>query len=264
MMREAHSNKPQPRFLDIPDEMKGIEAIIDLDKAIEEGEEYTLENIFGIEQVYFPPENRLTDAQVHTLLDAILELWRVFHYEAVFRKGEFSERQQYTKLVEYWKHSAPKMRYSNGTWYFEMFDYEKYWDEDEMRYLTEDEYFTKYPITPYDPDINIDDICRCDDPFQSQKQEYREKLDTAAANPNNIHGIFNWCDRWCEKCSQTERCTLFQSSQRMSETESKDDFFEQLTVIFSATMDMLKEQAERLGIDFDNLKDAGIEKNTKK
>jgi hypothetical protein len=68
-----------------------------------------------------------------------------------------------------------------------------------------------------------------------------------AANRNNIHGIFNWCDRWCEKCSQAERCTLFQTSPQMSETDSKDDFFEQLTVIFSATMDMLKEQAERLG-----------------
>jgi hypothetical protein len=80
-----------------------------------------------------------------------------------------------------------------------------------------------------------------------------------AANTNNIHDIFNWCDRWCEKCSQTGRCTLFQTSPQMSESDSKDDFFEQLTVIFSATMDMLKEQAERLGIDFDNLKDAGIE-----
>ena len=25
----------------------------------------------------------------------------------------------------------------------------------------------------------------------------------------NISGIYNYCDRWCEKCSYTNRCLLF-------------------------------------------------------
>lgn len=30
-----------------------------------------------------------------------------------------------------------------------------------------------------------------------------------------IDGIFNYCDRWCERCSMTERCRLFADSRRI-------------------------------------------------
>jgi hypothetical protein len=144
MLWEAHSNRPSPRYLELPEEMECLRDVIDLEKSLEE-DEYTMESIFGIEQIYFPPEARLTDEQIRLLLDGILELWHVFHYEADFRSGEFNKRQQYTKLVEHWKEHVPVFRGSNGTWHIEMFDYEQYWDKDEMRYLTEDEYFKKYP-----------------------------------------------------------------------------------------------------------------------
>ncbi|GHT34302.1 hypothetical protein FACS189434_10210 [Bacteroidia bacterium] len=150
ILQEAYSNKPQPRYMELPEEMECLRGIIELEKSIDEGEEYTMENIFGVPQNYFPPEDRLTDEQVKTLLNAILELWHVFHYEADFRRGEFTEREQYAKLVEHWKETAPKMRHSNGTWHFEMFDYEQYWDENEMCYLTEDEYWAKHPIPHFD------------------------------------------------------------------------------------------------------------------
>lgn len=142
ILQETHNNLPSPRYMELPEEMEDLWDMIEFEKSLEEDEQ-TMENIFGVPQIYFPPENRLTDEQIQQLIDGILELWHVFHYEADFRKGEFNERQQYTKLVEQWKEHVPAFRGSNGTWHIEMFDYEQYWDEDEMRYLSEEEHFSK-------------------------------------------------------------------------------------------------------------------------
>ena len=144
ILQEAHGNCPAPRPLFLPDDMKGLEDIIDMEMAMEE-EEKTMESIFGIPQIYFPPENRLSDEQILQLKAAILELWRVFHYEADFRKHEFAEREQYTKLVEKWNETCPIFRGSNGTWHIEMYDYEQYWDEKKRCYVSEDEYFKNLP-----------------------------------------------------------------------------------------------------------------------
>lgn len=143
ILHEAQNNRPAPRYLELPEDMEPLRDIIELEKSLEEDEQ-TMENIFGVPQIYFPPENRLTDEQVQQLKNGILELWSVFHYEADFRKGEFNERQQYTKLVEKWKEEMPVFRGTNGTWHIEMFDYEQYWDEDKMRYLSDEEYDMKY------------------------------------------------------------------------------------------------------------------------
>ena len=155
ILQEAHNNRPLPRYMELPEEMEDLRDVIELEKSLEEDEQ-TMENIFGVPHSYFPPENRLTDEQVRQLIDSILELWHVFHYEADFRKGEFNERQQYTKLVEKWKEHVPVFRGSNGTWHIEMFDYEQYWDEDEMRYLSEDEYDAKY-FSEKPEDFNSDE-----------------------------------------------------------------------------------------------------------
>lgn len=143
ILQEAHQNHPLPRYLELPEEMECLRDVIELEKSLEE-DERTMESIFGVSQMYFPPEVRLTDEQVRQLKNGILELWQVFHYEANFRRGEFSERQQYTKLVEKWKEQVPVFRGTNGTWHLEMFDDEQHWDEEEMRYLTGEEQNARY------------------------------------------------------------------------------------------------------------------------
>ena len=145
MLQEAHNNRPAPRYIELPEELECLRDVIDMEMSMEEDEQ-TMENIFGVQQIYFPPENRLSDEQVRQLIQGILDLWRVFQYEADFRRGEFTEREQYTKLVEQWKKSHPLLKGTNGTWHIEMFDYEQIWDEEEGRYLTDEEYFAKNPL----------------------------------------------------------------------------------------------------------------------
>ncbi|MCB0550950.1 MAG: hypothetical protein KDD19_25495 [Phaeodactylibacter sp.] len=34
---------------------------------------------------------------------------------------------------------------------------------------------------------------------------------------SNIPGIYNYCDRWCERCSFTSRCLLYAQEQELTE-----------------------------------------------
>src|SRR5688572_25242317 len=134
ILKEAHNNRSLPRYIQLPEEMEVLRDVIELEKSLEE-DELIMENLLVVPQYYFPPENRLTDEQVQILTEGIIELWQVFRFVPDFRKGEFTNREQYTKLVEKWKDNVPDFRGTNGFWHLEMFDYELNWDEDEMRYL---------------------------------------------------------------------------------------------------------------------------------
>jgi hypothetical protein len=152
MLQEAHSNRPAPRYLGLSEEMECLRDVIDLDMSLEE-DEHTMESIFGLPQMYFPPENRLSDSQIKQITGGILDLWRVFHYEAETRKGEFTDREIYTKLVDCWKKHFPLFRGTNGTWHIELYDYEQNWDEESKCYVSDEEYFAKHNLN----DIQIPD-----------------------------------------------------------------------------------------------------------
>ena len=145
ILEEAHHNRPSPRYIELSEDDECLRDIIDMEMSMEE-EEKTMETIFGVPKMYFPPENRLSDTQISQLIDGIIALWRAFQYEADFRRGEFTEREQYTKLVECWEKTYPQLRGTNGTWHIEMYDYMQHWDEEEMRYLTDEEYDAKFPM----------------------------------------------------------------------------------------------------------------------
>jgi len=90
------------------------------------------------------------------------------------------------------------------------------------------------------------------------KTQFRNALDEAAHNPQTIRGIFNWCDRWCERCAQTERCTVYKATEHLSFDEP-ENFFKSLSTVFETTMDMLKEHAEKNGLDFESLEESNFE-----
>ena len=51
----------------------------------------------------------------------------------------------------------------------------------------------------------------------------KEELKKLAADPNHIPGIYNYCDRWCERCSFTSRCLNYKmSEEKFSDPESQD------------------------------------------
>jgi hypothetical protein len=70
-----------------------------------------------------------------------------------------------------------------------------------------------------------------------------------------IAGIHNYCDRWCERCAFTSKCSVFaMEEQRSNKSEEKPDaFLEVLSENLKLAMEMLKHIAEEKGIDLNNL-----------
>lgn len=75
---------------------------------------------------------------------------------------------------------------------------------------------------------------------------------------NHIPGIYNYCDRWCERCSFTARCLNFEmTAEKFGNLENVDItnevFWQKLSETFAETLSMLKEMAAEKGIDLDSI-----------
>ena len=73
---------------------------------------------------------------------------------------------------------------------------------------------------------------------------------------NFIPGIFNYCDRWCERCTLTARCRVYAMEQEYAGEEhdlTQRAFWRNLQNIFTETKEMLREAAAERGIDIDKL-----------
>ena len=84
----------------------------------------------------------------------------------------------------------------------------------------------------------------------------KEDIKKLAKNKDFIPGIYNYCDRWCERCPFTSRCMNFAMSREYTTDPEASDinnekFWQSLSEIFKVTREMLEESAEEMGIDID-------------
>ena len=82
----------------------------------------------------------------------------------------------------------------------------------------------------------------------------KDQLRNLAESGNFIPGIYNYCDRWCERCPLTSKCLNYATTEAdFSDPELKDisnaAFWDKISEMFKITMEMIQEDAERLGID---------------
>ena len=75
---------------------------------------------------------------------------------------------------------------------------------------------------------------------------------------NHIPGIYNYCDRWCERCPFTARCLNYEMSEEKfgdlpNGDLSNEAFWQKLSETLQETMTMVKEMAEERGIDLDSI-----------
>jgi hypothetical protein len=70
------------------------------------------------------------------------------------------------------------------------------------------------------------------------------------AKEKYIAGIHNYCDRWCEKCAFTNRCSVYASEQslplELPDDPSSPEFWDQLKHNFQETLQMLHSIMEQL------------------
>ncbi|WP_439487909.1 hypothetical protein [Algoriphagus sp.] len=69
-------------------------------------------------------------------------------------------------------------------------------------------------------------------------------------NSTFISGIYNWCDRWCERCAFTARCRVFER-EKERDLKEPEDFWNALSENFKETLEMLHLIAEEHGIDLE-------------
>ena len=82
----------------------------------------------------------------------------------------------------------------------------------------------------------------------------RRSLTELANNPDLISGIYNYCDRWCERCPLTSRCLVYATEQEEDDSpESRDihneAFWKKLASIFQETRAMIADWAGQAGVD---------------
>jgi hypothetical protein len=75
-----------------------------------------------------------------------------------------------------------------------------------------------------------------------------------ADNPQFIEGIYNYCDRWCERCPFTARCLNYAMEREFEPGAAGEDvrrpaFGQMLQGIFEQTVEMLTRIAAERGID---------------
>lgn len=89
-------------------------------------------------------------------------------------------------------------------------------------------------------------------------EKYKENLSKIYDNKDIIEGIHNYCDRWCEKCTHTKHCSVFLIEQQ-NRFENQDinnkEFWENMSIMFQATFEMLAEIIEERGLDIEEIKE---------
>jgi hypothetical protein len=87
-----------------------------------------------------------------------------------------------------------------------------------------------------------------------------DHLKNRAGDQNFISGIYNYCDRWCERCAFTARCQLYATEQDDPDRDdpelrdiSNEKFWQKLRNIFHDTEEMIAEWAAEEGVDLDSI-----------
>lgn len=88
-----------------------------------------------------------------------------------------------------------------------------------------------------------------------------EEILKRANNPKNIPGIYNYCDRWCERCAFTSRClnreiSLEHEKNLESLDSANDAYWNEVNNIFADTFKLIQHIAEKQGIELSDLDNA--------
>jgi hypothetical protein len=88
----------------------------------------------------------------------------------------------------------------------------------------------------------------------------RKSLRELARDPRFIPGVYNYCDRWCERCPLSNRCLNYAMEKERDDGDpasrdlANEKFWIKLHETFQETIQMVREDAKARGIDLDDPK----------
>lgn len=87
-----------------------------------------------------------------------------------------------------------------------------------------------------------------------------QPLRELARNPKFIPGVYNYCDRWCERCPLSNRCLNYATEKERDDGDpaardlNNEKFWQKLQEIFRETIEVIRADAKERGIDLDSPK----------
>ena len=91
---------------------------------------------------------------------------------------------------------------------------------------------------------------------KAEREARKQALLEKAKNPNNIPGIYNYCDRWCERCPFTSRCLNCELDESGNPEEldiTNEAFWRKFRESLETAFDLLKDMAEEMGLDLNEI-----------
>lgn len=80
----------------------------------------------------------------------------------------------------------------------------------------------------------------------------RRTLTELASNPDFITGIYNYCDRWCERCPFSSRCLVYASEQEgaslVSQEATNGEFWRRLQAVYQEARERIDEWSKEAGL----------------
>lgn len=110
---------------------------------------------------------------------------------------------------------------------------------------------------------------------EAQLDAAADRLTRLAQDQALIPGVYNYCDRWCERCPLTARCLVFKTEQARNERRGdrvavndlkNQEFWNDLAETFALTMHLVRREAKARGIDLDSpeiIAEAAVEERTR-
>ena len=92
----------------------------------------------------------------------------------------------------------------------------------------------------------------------------KNKLTEKAKDPKYIPGIYNYCDRWCERCAFTSKCLNYSQLDDKNllhkdfDTDN-EEFWDELSDIYKETIQLIYDVAEEQGIDLNAVDEEDVE-----
>ena len=88
----------------------------------------------------------------------------------------------------------------------------------------------------------------------------RRSLTDLADNPDLINGIYNYCDRWCERCPFTSRCLVYATEADEEGSLKEQDvanaaFWRELDSVLQETLSLIPEWATASAFDLTSVED---------
>jgi hypothetical protein len=74
------------------------------------------------------------------------------------------------------------------------------------------------------------------------------------SKPKFISGIYNYCDRWCERCTFTSRCRNYEGKSQLTPEQldiNNKAFWNNISANFTKAIELLHKMAREQGIDLD-------------